>query len=170
MKKLILWSVLIFAILIIVPTSADAERMFMSAQTAAIKACDTLHHEQSCDRFHVDKVKKELQFQANPASLANSSALPVSPGNEIKLNGVSFQIAWAGEGYRLDSGMVVALDPQDSKSWLQIYPTIQPVNVSDWSDADASSYLSAADLMVIDGTSHKVKESRFCLWVETTDD
>lgn len=172
MKKLILWSVLFLAIMIIMPTSADAERMFMSAQTAAIEVCDTLHHEQSCARFHVKKVKKiedkAPNLPSSSISFANTSRISTEPGNEIELNGTPYQIEWAGEGYRLDSGLVVALDPQDSKSWLQIYPTIQPANVSDWNDADANNYLNAADLVVIDGTSHRVKETRFYLWVETT--
>lgn len=125
---------------------APGESMFMassSTQLQKLEECDTLHHEQTCDRYHVVGVGSQ---QAS-----------------VNLEGQQFNVDWSGVGFRLDTGAVITRT--DSGSWEQVYPSRSAVQVTDWNDVDGSDYLTVTDSLQVDGQPAKVTDQRLYLWV-----
>ena len=54
--------ILVALIVLLAPAAVLASSMTMAAPTAELKKCDTLHHEQTCNRYHVVEAKPSLDI------------------------------------------------------------------------------------------------------------
>lgn len=128
--------------------AANAQQMFLESSDGfqKVETCDTMHHVESCDNYHI--------------TVHGSSGIDI--GTTILLNDLQVRIDWAGEGFKLANGTIIS---KQSGNWTQIWPSMGPVQVSGWQDADNNSYLTVSDQVTVNGTAVAVEDHRYFIWV-----
>jgi len=126
-------------VIMLAPVAAFAQEMILESQSKIqpeLKACDTLHHEQTCDRYHVVGVE----------------------GQNLNLDGQEYTITWMGLGYYFAGGLI--LQATEDGRWLEVAPQQGQLHTASWIDTDASGAVSISDSLVIDGKALTLKDVR----------
>lgn len=114
-----------------------AQEMILEAEpgTSTLSYCDMAHNIKTCASVHVE------------------TAVTLTVGSLLKLDGRLYVILWMGPGYYLESGAI--LEPSGDlvaglkgQRWVEIKPHEGKVYVSrGWQDTDGNRALNAADLL-----------------------
>lgn len=131
------------------------EELILESVTLLPKRCDTFHHVQTCDNYHV--VGTGGGGFSNPV---------LEAGRSIVLDDREFTISSVTEGYWLDDGSVV--ERNESGSWVEIRPKAGHVfAAANWSD-DGNGEIGVADALDLDGQLAKIIDVRYLVRVRAT--
>lgn len=140
------------------------EDLILESITLLPKRCDTLHHVQTCDNYHV--VGTGGGGFTNPV---------LEEGRSIVLDDREYTVTSVTQGYWLEDGSVVervsseGLLPGDSGSWVEITPNAgRFFRSTDWSD-DGDGEIGASDLLSFEGEGEaRIIDVRYLVRVRAT--
>lgn len=141
------------------------EDLILESITLLPKRCDTLHHVQTCDNYHV--VGTGGGGFTNPV---------LEEGRSIVLDDREYRVTSVTHGYWLDDGSVVEpmsadeLLPGTSGSWVEIRPNAGRVfRAAKWTD-DGDGEVGASDLLRFEGQGEaRIVDVRYLVRVRATE-